>query len=158
MSSKHFLKTYTHLNSFVINIQGASLRVVVRSQAKGDAVKSIFPKYANKIQIAIVENNEAPGAYDAAVQGVDIVIHMASPLPGTAGTDNETGYLIPARDGIVNMLKSASKSSSVKRVVMTASSAAVVDSKVPTSVAYFPPQIRLIYGVVVRGRRAIGIH
>ena len=69
---------------------------------------------------------------------------MASPLPGTAGTDNEAGYLIPARDGIVNMLKSASKSSSVKRVVMTASSAAVVDSKVPTSVPYCPTQIRLI--------------
>jgi len=112
---------------------GTSLRVVVRSQAKGDALKSIFPKYTDKIQIAIVENNEAQGAYDSAVEGVDVVVHMASPLPGTAGTDNEAGYLIPARDGIVNMLKSASKSSSVKRVVMTASSAAVIDSKVSTS-------------------------
>ena len=136
---------YAYLTSFVIDNQDASLRVVVRSQAKGDALKSIFPKYANKIQITIVENNEAPGAYDAAVEGVDLVIHMASPLPGTAGTDNETGYLIPARDGIVNMLKSASKSSSVKRVVMTSSSAAVTDSKIPTSVPYCPVQLRLIY-------------
>lgn len=145
MLSKNFLKTYVHLKSFVINIQGASLRVVVRSQAKGDELKSIFPKYADKIQMVVVENNEIPGAYDAAVQGVDVVVHMASPLPGTAGTDNETGYLIPARDGIVNMLKSASKSSSVKRVVLTASSTAVVDSKIPSSVAYCPSQIRLIY-------------
>ena len=110
--------------------------MVVRSQAKGDALKSIFPEYADKIQIAIVENNEAPGAYDSVVQGVDVVVHMASPLPGTAGTDNEAGYLIPARDGIVNMLKSASKSSSIKRVVMTSSSTAVVDSDVPNSVLY----------------------
>jgi nucleoside-diphosphate-sugar epimerase len=130
----------------VINIQGASLRVVVRSQAKGDALKSVFPKYVDKIQIAIAENNETPGAYDTAVQGVDIVVHMASPLPGTAGTDNESGYLIPARDGIVNMLKSASKSSSVKRVVMTSSSTAVVDSKIPSSVPYCHIRIRLILG------------
>ena len=100
-------------------------------------------KYADKIQIAIVENNEAPWAYDSSVQDVDIVVHMASPLPGTAGTDNEAGYLIPARDGIVNMLKSASKSSNVKRIVMTASSAAVVDTKVPNSVPYCLFQIRL---------------
>lgn len=103
----------------------------MRSQAKGEAVKALFPSYADKIELAIVENNEAVDAYDAAVQGVDVVVHMASPLPGTAGEDNETGYLIPARDGIVNMLKSARKSPSVKRVVMTASSAAVIDSKAP---------------------------
>ena len=105
----------------------------MRSQAKGEATKALFPSYADKIDFAIVENNEAVGAYDDAVQKVDVVVHMASPLPGTAGKDNKNGYLIPAREGIVNMLKSATKSPSVKRIVMTASSAAVVDSKVPVN-------------------------
>ena len=84
--------------------------------------------------MAIVENNEAPGAYDNVAQGVDVIVHMASPLPGaegTAGKENEKGILIPARDGILNMLKSAKKSSSVKRVVFTSSSTAVIDSAVP---------------------------
>jgi nucleoside-diphosphate-sugar epimerase len=101
-------------------------------------LKAVFPGYEDKVELAVVENNEAPGAYDSVVQGVDRVVHMASPLPGSAGTDNEAGYLIPARDGIVNMLKSAKKSASVKRVVMTASSTAVVDSKVPINVPYVP--------------------
>lgn len=113
----------------MVNYQGASLRVTVRSAEKGEALRSVFPKYADKIEVAIVENHEALGAYDTVVQGVDVVVHMASPLLGTAGNDNEKGYLIPARDGILNMLKSASKATSVKRVVMTSSSAAVVDSK-----------------------------
>lgn len=88
-----------------------------------------------------MENNEAPGAYDAAAQGVDIVVHMASPLPGAPGTigkDNETGILLPARNGIINMLRSAKKSSSVKRVVFTSSSTAVVDPKVPLNEPYAP--------------------
>ena len=114
---------------------------MVRTQEKGDAIKALFPSYADKIDLAIVENNEAPGAYDTAAQGVDIVVHMASPLPGapgTAGKDNETAILLPAREGIVNMLKSAKKSSSVKRVVMTSSSAAVTDSQIPINEPYTP--------------------
>ena len=106
----------------------------MRTQEKGDALKALFPSYADKIELAIVENIERPGAYDAAVQGVDVVVHMASPLPGAEsaiGKDNEHGLLIPARDGIVNMLKSAAKSFTVKRVVLTSSSTAVVDYKVP---------------------------
>ena len=87
----------------------------------------------------MVQNNEAPGAYDTAVQDVDIVVHMASPLPGaegTAGKDNETAILLPARESIVNMLKSAKKSPSVKRVVFTSSSTAVMDPKVSINDPY----------------------
>lgn len=108
----------------------------MRSKAKGKAVKALFPSYAEKIELVIVENNEAAGAFDDAVHGVDVGIHMASPLPGTAGEDNEAGYLIPARDGIVNMLESAKRSPSVRRVVMTASAAAVIDSKIPVNEPY----------------------
>ena len=128
---KLFLTTYDCPVNPSSEVQGATVRSVVRSQAKGDALKAVFPSYADKIETAVVENNEAPGAYDSVVQEVDIVVHMASPLPGTAGTDNEAGYLIPAREGILNMLKSASKAPSVKRVVMTSSSTAVVDTKLP---------------------------
>lgn len=79
---------------------------------------------------------EVEGAYDEVVQDVDIVIHMASPLAGTGGSDNEAGYLIPAREGVLSMLRSAKKSPTVKRVVITSSSAAVLDHSVPNSVPY----------------------
>lgn len=81
---------------------------------------------------------EVEGAYDEVVQNVDIVIHMASPLAGSTNKDNETGYLIPAREGILSMLRSAKKAPSVKRVVITSSSTAVRDSSVPASVPYGP--------------------
>jgi nucleoside-diphosphate-sugar epimerase len=111
--------------------QGANIRAVVRSHEKGDELKSLFPEHAEKIETVVVADNSPEGAYDEVVRGATVVVHMASPLPGTAGTDNEQGYLIPARDGTVNMLKSASKADSVKRLVVTSSSAAVVDAKAP---------------------------
>jgi nucleoside-diphosphate-sugar epimerase len=95
-------------------------------------LKALFPDYASQLTTILVENHEIATAYDEVVQGVDAVIHMASPLPPSKPhVDNEKEILIPARDGAVNMLKSASKSSSVRRVVLTSSSAAVVDPKVP---------------------------
>jgi len=98
-------------------------------------LKSLFPTYADKFETVIVEDVKKPDAYDNVVQGVDIVVHMASPLPGTA-TDYEGEILIPARDGIVNMLKAASKAPTVRRVVTTSSSVAVVDRKFPEDVPY----------------------
>lgn len=95
-------------------------------------MKNLFPDHGSQLTTIIVQNHEIATAYDAAVKGVDTVIHMASPLPPLKRqVDNEKEILIPARDGAVNMLKSASKSSSVRRVVLTSSSAAVVDSGVP---------------------------
>jgi hypothetical protein len=98
---------------------------------------------------------EVEGAYDDVVKDVDIVVHMASPLAGTGGSDNEASYLIPAREGILSMLRSAKKSPSVKRVVITSSSAAVRDSSVPSSVPYV-----LVYKLYLivdgYGRKQIG--
>jgi nucleoside-diphosphate-sugar epimerase len=102
-------------------------------------LKALFPDHGSQLTTTIVENHEIATAYDEAVQGVDAVIHMASPLPPLKRqVDNEKEILVPARDGAVNMLKSASKSSSVRRVVLTSSSAAVVDSGVPRSDPYLP--------------------
>ena len=92
-------------------------------------MKRIFPEYVDQFETVIIERIEAPGAYDNAVQGVDIVVHMASPLVN-AGLDNETGLLIPAREGVVNMLKAAIKAPTVRRVVTTSNSTAVMDPNV----------------------------
>ena len=118
--------------------QGYSVRAVVRNVAKGDALKAIFPSHADKLETVVVENNEIDGAYDSAVQGVDVVIHLASPLvgKGEGKGDNEKGYLIPAREGARNILKSSIKSPSIKRVVITSSAAAVLDRSVPRSTVY----------------------
>ena len=99
-------------------------------------MKALFPENSSRLTTIIVENHEIPTAYDEAVQGVEIVIHMASPLVPPHAFDNEKDILIPARDGAVNILKSASKSPSVKRVVFTSSSTAVTNNDIPRSESY----------------------
>lgn len=64
------------------------------------------------------------GSFDAEVDGCDGVFHTASPF-FIAVTDPQTELIEPALKGTLNVLGSCSKASSVKRVVVTSSIAAV---------------------------------
>jgi nucleoside-diphosphate-sugar epimerase len=58
-----------------------------------------------------------------AVAGSDYVIHVASPMPAAA-PKTEDGLIVPARDGVLRVLKAA-RDAAVKRVVLTSSCGAV---------------------------------
>ena len=58
-----------------------------------------------------------------AVKGCDFVLHVASPFPPSAPT-NEDELIIPAREGALRVLRAA-RDAGVKRVVMTSSFAAI---------------------------------
>ncbi|KAH7287768.1 hypothetical protein KP509_32G073400 [Ceratopteris richardii] len=64
------------------------------------------------------------GSFDAVVHGCEGVFHTATPVQ-LVKTDPQVEMIIPAVKGTLNVLKSCAKSSSVKRVVVTSSSAAV---------------------------------
>ncbi|KAK1431310.1 hypothetical protein QVD17_07767 [Tagetes erecta] len=64
------------------------------------------------------------GSFDAAVDGCEGVFHTASPFYHKV-TDPQTELIDPAVKGTLNVLGSCSKASSVKRVVVTSSIAAV---------------------------------
>lgn len=70
-----------------------------------------------------------PGSYEAAMEGCELVIHSASPF--LRETKNPQQDLIePAVNGTENIMKSVINASSVKRVVLTSSCAAIYsDSK-----------------------------
>ncbi|KAL2628833.1 hypothetical protein R1flu_013519 [Riccia fluitans] len=68
----------------------------------------------------------ADGAFDQIVQGADSIFHTASPYIVKGITDPEAQLLSPAIKGTLNVLQSAAKAPSVKRVVLTSSVAAVV--------------------------------
>ena len=55
---------------------------------------------------------------------MDAVVHMASPLPSQAEDPNE--LIVPAVQGTTNILLSASKHSTIKRLVYTSSTAAIL--------------------------------
>ncbi|KAK7973793.1 LysM domain-containing protein [Apiospora arundinis] len=80
----------------------------------------------------LVPDMAAPGAYDEAMQDVDLIIHSAAPLhtdqaTGTAGDVNlEDAFVTACVQGNLGILKSAcDKGKRVRRVVMTSSTAAI---------------------------------
>ncbi|KAL0550813.1 hypothetical protein IC582_009877 [Cucumis melo] len=64
------------------------------------------------------------GSFDSAIEGCQGVFHTASPFFHNV-SDPQAELIDPALKGTLNVLKSVAKSSSVKRVVLTSSMAAV---------------------------------
>ncbi|WVZ00585.1 hypothetical protein V8G54_026654 [Vigna mungo] len=70
------------------------------------------------------------GSFDSAVQGCQAVFHTASPF-FIGAKDPQAELLDPAVKGTLNVLKSCSKSATLKRVVVTSSVAAVANNDRP---------------------------
>ena len=66
------------------------------------------------------------GSFDAAVQGCDYVLHVASPLEVTVD-DPERALLAPAVEGVRSVLRSCLDVAGLRRVVVTSSLAALTD-------------------------------
>ncbi|KAJ3719054.1 hypothetical protein DFJ43DRAFT_1159361 [Lentinula guzmanii] len=93
---------------------GYLVRGTVRSQAKADDLKKVFP--SDKFETAVVPDL-ITGDYTEALIDVTAVIHSASPF--TMGlTDPKKDLLDPAIDGTTNILRAA-YAAGVKRFVVT---------------------------------------
>lgn len=76
----------------------------------------------------VVEDVSKPGAFDQADQGVQGVIHTATPFQIFGVEDNERDLLRPAIEGTEKILKAVLNfPSGVNRVVLTSSFAAMMD-------------------------------
>ena len=67
-------------------------------------------------------------SWKKAVEGMDYVVHVASPLPIEAPSD-ENLVIKPALKGTLNVLNAAFDTKSVKKVVVTSSGMAIFGSK-----------------------------
>jgi nucleoside-diphosphate-sugar epimerase len=65
------------------------------------------------------------GSFDAAMAGCGLVIHTASPFMVHSGADPYETFIRPAVEGTRNVFDSVNRTGSVKRVVLTSSSAAI---------------------------------
>ncbi|ROV89419.1 hypothetical protein VSDG_08681 [Cytospora chrysosperma] len=103
---------------------GYAVRAAVRSASQSESLRS-HPKVKDvaqdgKLEFVEVPDLLVPGAYDEALKGVTYAIHLAAPLPSPA-LDPQTGIYEPALKSTVNMLKSAAKATSLKKLVITSS-------------------------------------
>lgn len=65
------------------------------------------------------------GAFDAPMQGCELVMHTASPFIISGFKDANEALVRPAVEGTRNVLEAVNRTSSVKRVVLTSSVAAI---------------------------------
>ena len=120
----------THILRQLLSKPEVTVRAVVRSSSKVEAVKRDFPNAGN-LDFAIVPDITAEGAFDDALreseEPFDAVIHSASPFLYRAVSDNRE-FLDPAMKGTTEILKAVKAvAPAVKRVVITSSFAAVGD-------------------------------
>jgi len=101
---------------------GYNVKLSVRRDAQIESLRQAFREFPNnQVEFAVIPDYTKAEAFDSALQGVNHVIHVASPLPGGDGD-----LLTPAVKGTTSVLQSASRVSSIQKVVITASVASLV--------------------------------
>lgn len=108
--------------------RGFTVRTTVRSLSKEQLVRAAVSTAvdpADRLTFFAADLTLDEG-WDAAVAGCDYVLHVASPL-GLDDSKNPDALIIPAREGALRVLRSATKAG-VKRVVMTSACAAASPS------------------------------
>ena len=82
---------------------------------------------------------EKNSGWDAAINGVDVLLHTASPFPLVSPKD-ENELIRPAVDGTLRALKAA-HSAGIKRVILTSSMAAIYGGELPAGVSEYDETI-----------------
>jgi nucleoside-diphosphate-sugar epimerase len=100
---------------------GYRLRICVRKPSQ--QLENLLSEYSDQIEFVIVPDLTDEAAFEGKLDGVDYVLHLASPLPH--GTNKET-YFGPAVKGTTAVLKAAAKVPSINKVVITSSAAAFI--------------------------------
>ena len=65
--------------------KGYHVRGTVRSSSKGTHLTKLFSNYGNQLDIVVVSDITAAGAFNDAVKGVDGILHVASPFVNPKG-------------------------------------------------------------------------
>ncbi|GLA34091.1 hypothetical protein AnigIFM63309_005511 [Aspergillus niger] len=100
---------------------GYRLRIGVRK--KSEKLESLLADYRDRVEFVIIPDLTEEAAFRGKLDGVDYVLHLASPLAN--GTDKEA-FFPPAVKGTLAVLKEATKVPSIKKIVITSSIAALI--------------------------------
>lgn len=118
-----------YIGSWIVKFlleKGYSVRVTVRDKSKTSRYEHLVTLAQNTSGSLEVwsANLTQEGSFDEAAKGADAIIHVASPFTFRF-KDAQRDLIEPALKGTQNVLNAATKSATVKRVVLTSSVAAV---------------------------------
>ncbi|KIX08534.1 uncharacterized protein Z518_03190 [Rhinocladiella mackenziei CBS 650.93] len=104
------------------------VRGTVRSLSKATYLQNKYAAASSNGDLAfvVVPDIQAPGALDSAAQGVDYICHVASPY-FTSSNDPIKELVEPAVNGTRNVVSSALKTKTLKKMTVLSSFASVVD-------------------------------
>ncbi len=108
---------------------GYAVRGTLRSMARADGVRAALKPHLKdaaaleRLSFTVADLSSDAG-WDMAAEGVDAVMHTASPFP-IAQPKNADELIRPAVDGTLRVLRAA-KAAGVKRVVLTSSTVSVL--------------------------------
>jgi dihydroflavonol-4-reductase len=120
---------------------GYEVRASVRNMKKADEVRNavgphlLGNKDLDSLLTFVELDLEQNAGWDEALQGIDVLMHTASPFP-IASPKNEDEVIVPAVQGTLRALKAAHKAG-VNRVVLTSSVAAIYGTNLPAGKSAF---------------------
>lgn len=98
----------------------------LRNASRINQIQKTIAKYTSQIDhlsFVVADLTDDISVWKSVMKGIDFVLHIASPIPRTL-PKHPNDLIIPARTGILNILKAASQTG-VKRVIMTSSTGAI---------------------------------
>jgi nucleoside-diphosphate-sugar epimerase len=100
---------------------GYRLRIGVRKRS--EKLEEVLSSYFDQLEFITIPDLTDEAAFRGKLDGVDFVLHLASPL--ARGTDQDAIFT-PAVEGTLALLKEAAKAPSIKKVVITSSIASLI--------------------------------
>ncbi|PPD72014.1 hypothetical protein GOBAR_DD31089 [Gossypium barbadense] len=106
--------------------KGCFVRTTVRDPGDAEKVGFLMELAGAKERLKIMKADlTEDGSFDEAIQGVVGVFHTASPVLVPYDQNIQATLIDPCIKGTLNVLRSCSKASSVKRVVLTSSCSSI---------------------------------
>ncbi|XP_059655517.1 tetraketide alpha-pyrone reductase 2-like [Cornus florida] len=106
--------------------KGHTVRTTVRNPENVEKVAFLWELSGAKERLKVMKADlMEEGSFDLAIQGVDGVFHTASPVLVPNDNNIQATLIDPCIKGTLNVMRSCTKVSSVKRVVLTSSCSSI---------------------------------
>ena len=103
---------------------GYRVRLSVRKPEQEKVLQARYADFANDVETRIVPDLSNVESFSNALEGVDYVFHIASPMPGS-GNNVHRDYVNPAVQATLACLKAALAHQQIKKVVIVSSALAL---------------------------------